>query len=145
MNSYPFAHDEALQLWARLVAGWAHSLNADGTRTHLDGFPNHADRGGSYEGVTRMLWGLGGWLSQPDRPASIVHAGETFELETLTRRTLVNGCDPIVPTYWGQATIRSAYDQRTVESGQIAIALWQTRHRIWDRLSERQSRTSRIF
>ena len=29
----------------------------------IDGTPNEADASGCYEGVTRMLWGIGGWLS----------------------------------------------------------------------------------
>jgi hypothetical protein len=60
MSQDSFTHAEALDIWARLVAGWAHSLDAGGARTLLDGVPNRADAGGSCEGVTRMLWGLGG-------------------------------------------------------------------------------------
>lgn len=64
----PFTRQEALALWARLVAGWAHSLDETGARTLLDGItlPDFPDQGGSFEGVTRMLCGIGGWLSQPD-------------------------------------------------------------------------------
>ncbi|HLV37157.1 MAG TPA: hypothetical protein VKY59_18695, partial [Spirillospora sp.] len=67
LNPQPFTRQEALDLWARLVAGWAHTLDNTGARTLMDGYPNRADGGGSYEGVTRMIWGLGGWLSQPGR------------------------------------------------------------------------------
>ena len=70
-RSRPFTRDEALALWSRLVAGWARSLDDGGARTLMDGVPNYADAGGSYEGVTRMLWGLGGWLSRPERSAVV--------------------------------------------------------------------------
>lgn len=134
MNN-PFTRDEALDIWARLVAGWAHSLDAAGARALLDGVPNGADRGGSYEGVTRMLWGLGGWLSRPERPAVIRWRGEAFDLEQLTRRALVAGTDPAGRGWWGNEP-GGEYDQRTVESGQVAFAAWQTRARIWDRLGD---------
>lgn len=131
----PFTHQEAIQLWSRLVAGWANSLDDEGSRTLIDGYPNHADVGGSYEGVTRMLWGLGGWLSQPNRSPIVTWRGQSYDIEALTRRALVNGCNPNSPSYWGiEYTPERLHDQRTVETGQIAFALWQTRDRIWDKL-----------
>lgn len=135
MNADPFTYDEALALWSRLVAGWARSLDPSGARTLMDGLPNRADEGGSYEGVTRMLWGLGGWLSHPGRSPVLRWRGEAFDLEALTRQALVGGSDPGSPGYWGRGENRGEYDQRTVESGQVAFALWQTRARVWDRLA----------
>ncbi len=135
MRNEPFTHAEATEIWTRLVAGWAGSLDASGARTLMDGVPNREDAGGSYEGVTRMLWGLGGWLSQPDRPAVLRWRGETFDMEALMRQALVAGTDPASRGFWGNAP-RSEYDQRTVESGQVAFATWQTRERIWSRMSD---------
>jgi len=139
VNPNSFTHQEAVDLWARLVAGWTHSLDNSGARTLMDGNPNHADIGGSYEGVTRMLWGLGGWLSQPDRSTEVTWRGETFDIEALTRRALVNGCDPDSPSYWGiEYDPSRSHDQRTVETGQIAFALWQSRDRIWNKLNDKE-------
>ncbi|HWQ11245.1 MAG TPA: DUF2264 domain-containing protein [Roseiflexaceae bacterium] len=134
MRDDPFTHDEALALWARLVAGWAAHLDASGARTLIDGVPNENDAGGSYEGVTRMLWGLGGWLSRPERPATLRWRGATFDLEELARRALTAGTDPRSPGSWWRGAGDSAYDQRTVESGQVSFVAWQTRERIWTRL-----------
>src|SRR3712207_5426177 len=111
----PFTRDEALDIWARLVAGWANSLDTDGARTLLDGVPNGNERGGSYEGVTRMLWGLGAWLSRPERPAILRWRGESFDLEALARRALVAGTDPARRNWWGREASGGEYDQRTVE------------------------------
>ncbi len=136
-NPLPFTHQEAINLWARLVAGWTHNLNNEGSRILIDGYPNHADVGGSYEGVTRMLWALGGWLSQPDRPTTVTWRGEAYDIEALTCRALVNGCNPNSSSYWGiEYNPDNTYDQRTVETGQIAFALWQSRDRIWNKLDE---------
>jgi hypothetical protein len=136
-NPNPFSRQEAVDLWARLVAGWVHSLDRDGTRTLIDGNPNRADVGGSYEGVTRMLWGLGGWLSQPERTPLIRWRDEVFDIAARMSKGIVNGCDPALPTYWGIEYFPGReYDQRTVESGQVAFALWQTRARVWDEFTD---------
>jgi len=139
MNSHPFTHQEAVNLWSRLVAGWANSLDNEGSRTLMDGYPNRADVGGSYEGVTRMLWGLGGWLSQPNRSPLITWQDNTYDLEALTRRAFVNGCNPESHSYWGiESNPPQHHDQRTVETGQIAFALWQSKDRIWDKLNQEE-------
>ncbi|MBZ0287782.1 MAG: DUF2264 domain-containing protein, partial [Anaerolineae bacterium] len=136
----PFSRDEAVDLWSRLVAGWADSLNAAGSRTLMDGVPNYVDAGGSYEGVTRMLWGLGSWLADPSRPSQLEWRGSTYDLEHLTCRALVNGCNPHALGSWRYDFLphndHADHDQRTVESGQVAFVLWQTRDRIWSRLTE---------
>lgn len=132
----PFSRTEAVALWSRLVAGWANSLNASGTRTLMDGITNYAESGGSYESVTRMLWGLGSWLSYPDRPAQLEWRGVTYDLEQLTYRALVNGCNPAVyGSWWHEPVPRKHWDQRTVESAQVAFVTWQTRDRLWARMS----------
>ena len=140
----PFPIKRRLNLWSRLVAGWAHRLDAEGARTLMDGYPNWADGDGSYEGVTRMLWGIGGWLSQPDRLKTVVWRGETFDLEALLRRALVNGCDPQSPSYWGIDYFPGrAYDQRTVETGQVAFALWQSG--LWTKLAANERANVQAF
>ncbi|MGN6485197.1 MAG: DUF2264 domain-containing protein [Thermomicrobiales bacterium] len=130
----PFTRQDAESLWARLVAGWAEHLDPNGARLLIDGIPNRHDAGGSYEGVTRMLWGLGGWLSQPGRSPVIAWRGRDYDLELLGRRAVLSGTDPRSPGYWGHSP-DGRRDQRTVESGQVAWFLWVTRSRIWDRLS----------
>nr|MDQ3396571.1 DUF2264 domain-containing protein [Deinococcota bacterium] len=130
-----FTQDEALALWSRLVAGWANHLDSSGARTLMDGVPGGADAGGSYEGVTRMLWGLGGWLSQPQRPTLLSWRGETFDTEALLSRALVAGTDPGSAGYWGKSPKGGDYDQRTVESGQVAFTAWLSRERVWRHMS----------
>lgn len=135
-NTAPFTLQEAGELWARLVAGWADHLDSSGARTLIDGVPNQHDAGGSYEGVTRMLWGLGGWLSRPERDPVVEWRGQRYDTADLTRRALLAGTDPLSSGYWGVPTTPGASDQRTVESGQVAFALWQSRSRIWETLDD---------
>lgn len=134
-NTDPFTYAEALDLWSRIVAGWANSLDSSGARVLLDGIPNPEDAGGSYEGVTRMLWGLGSWLSRPERPAILRWRGASYDLEQLTRHALIGGTNPQSRGFWGNPPPRAEYDQRTVETGQVAFATWQSRARIWDQMS----------
>jgi hypothetical protein len=135
---HPFSHTEAVNLWSWIVAGWANSLDSTGARTLIDGVPNYADAGGSFEGVTRMLWGLGSWLSYSNRPSQIEWRGQTYDLEQLTYRAFVNGCDSNSLGYWGRGRYSQDADQRTVETGQVAFSLWQTQDRIWGRMSDQE-------
>ena len=131
----PFSRSEALALFSRLVAGWAAHRDTSGARLLIDGQHNREDAGGSYEGVTRMLWGLGGWLSQPERPTILVWRGVSYDIAALLRQALVAGTDPNSAGYWGHTAVRGEYDQRTVESGQGAYAAWQSRGYFWQRMS----------
>jgi hypothetical protein len=138
MAPRPFTLEEARSLWSRLVAGWANHLDPNGARTLINGITNRHDAGGSYEGVTRMLWGLGGWLSRPEREPVLEWRGKRYDLVELTRRALLAGTDPASPGYWGVPDEPGTSDQRTVESGQVAFALWQSRSRVWDTLGDRE-------
>ena len=83
---------------SRYGRGWSRdgrtASTSAATARSWTAIPNDRETGGSYEGVTRMLWGLGSWLSYPDRPAQLEWRGVTYDLEALTYRALVNGCDP---------------------------------------------------
>jgi len=133
---HPFTLAEARTSWARLVAGWADHLDDTGARTLIDGVPNRHDAGGSYEGVTRMLWGLGGWLSQPGRDHVVRWRGRAYDTVALTKRAILAGTDPESSGFWGVPPSPGAADQRTVESGQVGFALWQSRVVLWDTLTE---------
>lgn len=134
----PFTIVEAKALWARLVAGWADHLDESGARTLIDGVPYRHDAGGSYEGVTRMLWGLGGWLSRPDRDPIVHWRNREYDTVALTRRAILAGTDPLSPGFWGLPSLPGAADQRTVETGQVAFALVQSRDRLWDTFSDQE-------
>lgn len=121
------------ETWAMFVGGWADHLDASGANLLIDGIRNHAEPRGSYEGVTRMLWGMGGWLSRPERPATVTWRGHGYDLEELMRRALLAGTDPASPGYWGDPA-GTGTAQPTVEAGQVAYVLWQTRDRIWNHL-----------
>jgi hypothetical protein len=102
----------------------------------MEGITNENDIGGSYEGVTRMLWGIGSWLVYPYRPSLVAYCDDTYDLEALMYRALVNGCNPDAAGYWGRTKSWAPHwDQQTVEAAQVAYAVWQTRDRIWAKMT----------
>lgn len=133
------SHSALHDIWTTLVAGWADHLDPSGANLVIDGIRNRADRLGSYEGTTRMMWGLGGWLSQPGRTTQVLFRGRSYDLRQLTADALLSGTDPDALGYWGDP-VSTGLAQPTVESGQVAYALWQSQSLIWDHLSsaERQ-------
>ncbi len=142
-----FSAQEAHSLFARLVHGQARAVDVHGIRCHLDGltvpggFGFHApDRNGSYEGVTRMMYGWAGWLSKRDRNPNIAFREATVDISALMRTALIQGCDPTHPGYWGDAPVGKPgeYDQRTVEAGHTMFCAFQARDQVWDKLSPLQ-------
>ncbi len=127
-----FTRTEAYNLWARLVAGWTNHLNNEGSATLLDGYHYLYDENGSQEGVTRMMWGLGGWLSRPERSPIVTWRGVDYDVAALTRRAFLSGTDPDSPGYWGESPFPGSPDIWMVDAGQVAFALWQSRSFIWD-------------
>ncbi len=73
------------------------------------------------------------WLHNPSNPSSISFAGLQIDLTELLCRALLEGTDPDSPhTYWGEM---DHYSQHIVEAADVAIALWLSRERVFDRLS----------
>ncbi len=132
----PFSRQEALNWWAHLVHGWATHLDPTGARTWMNGIRNFNERDGSSEGLTRMLWGIGGWLSQPEREPRIQWQDKSYNVATLARDGILAGCDPESPGYWnvGGRNPDRYFDQRIVEAAPVAYFLWQTQNRIWQHL-----------
>ncbi len=134
MAQHPLTRAEALAWWARIVAGWASHLDSSGARTFIDGITNTEDQGGSPEGVTRMLWGLGGWLSHA-RETELIWQGQHVHTDVLAKQALIAGTNPNSLGYWGRKPNRGEYDQRTVESAQVAFATWQSRKHTWQTMT----------
>ena len=129
-----FSREEAESMFFRVVAGWADRLDATGARIYLDGVTASYDAGGSYEGVTRMFWALGGWLSQPDRSSTIAWRGKDYDLVDIMRRAVLEGTNPESRGYWG---IPREDRLALVESGHVAYSLWQTKDRLWNHLDRK--------
>ena len=83
------------------------------------------------EGFSRMAPLMGAWLGAEPTTSLRLPSGRVIDLAALLSRALTAGTDPASPHYWGE--LRD-FDQRIVEASDIALAVWLSRHRVWDRL-----------
>lgn len=128
------AHWEALL--ARMTYGYARAADFTGSPARAlfpddrRGLPDATD---ALEAFARLAAAWGAWLNCPANPAELVFNGRTLDVEQLLRQALLEGTDPARPrTYWGPIT---HMDQRIVECADIAVALWLSRARVFDRLA----------
>ena len=131
-----WTRDHWVALLARLTAGYALAAQRSGSPARAlfpddrRGLPDAAD---AVEAFARMASAWGAWLSNPANPAQLSFGGLSYDVESLLRQGLLDGTDPANPrTYWGDMR---HMDQRLVESGDIAVALWLSRERVFCRLS----------
>lgn len=75
------------------------------------------------KGFTRPSWGI----------VLFVYGGGEFKHWDLFRRGLLNGSNPKLPEFWGDAT---DIDQRTIELAAIGFALCLVPEHIWDPLQD---------
>jgi hypothetical protein len=81
----------------------------------------------------RIASAWGAWLRNPANPAVIQFQDYEINLETLLRQAFLDGTNPSNPsTYWGDI---GHLDQRIVESADIAVCLWMSRERVFNRMS----------
>ncbi|MCA9683668.1 MAG: DUF2264 domain-containing protein, partial [Myxococcales bacterium] len=116
--------------FARVVAGWYHSLSPGGARTTLAG---GEELPAALEGAARVMPIIGAWLADPDNPRLISWQGEVLDLVAILRAGLVHGTDPAHPDYWG--VIYEGWDQSSVEAASICEAILLAGDRLWLELS----------
>ncbi len=127
------AHWEAVL--ARMTYGFVLAAERSGSPSRAL-FPD--DRRGQpdvvdgLEAFARLSVAWGAWLHNPRNPAAVSFQGRSLDLESLLCQGLVDGTDPGNPrTYWGDI---GHMDQRIVETSFLAIALWLSRERVFQRL-----------
>lgn len=121
---------------ARMTYGFVRSARRSGSPARAlfphdrRGLPDSVD---GLEAFARIASAWGAWLRHPANPATLEFDGLQMDLESLLGDTLLQGTDPSNPsTYWGDI---GHLDQRIVESADIAVALWMSRERLFDRMS----------
>jgi hypothetical protein len=94
------------------------------------GLPDSVD---AIESFARIASAWGAWLRNPANPTTMKFQGREINLETLMRQALLDGTNPSNPyTYWGNI---GHLDQRIVESADIAVALWMSRERLFNKMT----------
>ncbi len=129
--SEPISRADMVDFWAMLLSGYDSVLAEDKCwgdalpemkRSHWLQAPE--DRKGDPELVTRMLWGLGGWFSQPDRAETLTYKGKAIDVKRLMVDAVSNGTNPNHAGYWKHeyAGNRINANQFCVEAPPIGLA-----------------------
>ncbi|MBI3651590.1 MAG: DUF2264 domain-containing protein [Acidobacteria bacterium] len=132
-TGYTRKHWEAI--FARLCLGYSTHLSAGKARTTYPGQPSSKPEQDSREGAARIMPMIGAWLHDPHRPSRIEYAGQVLDLEDLMRQSLLSGTNPQHADYW---EAMKDYSSQLVEVADIALFVWMTKDRIFNRLSKDQ-------
>jgi len=88
------------------------------------------------ESFARIGSAWGAWLSNPQNSATLTFEHRALNLEEILYRALLEGTDENNPrTYWGKMR---GMDQRIVEAADMALAVWFSRERVFQRMNERE-------
>jgi hypothetical protein len=121
---------------ARMTYGYVRVAEQSGSPARVlypddrRGLPDAVD---AIESFARIASGWGAWLRNPANPATLVFHEHEVNLEALLRQALLDGTNPSNPgTYWGDI---GHLDQRIVESADIALVIWMSRERVFNKMS----------
>ncbi len=121
--SKPISRRDMVDFWAMLLHGYNKVLSEDKCwgdalpemrRSHWIKAPKN--RKGDAELVTRMLWGLGGWFSQPDRPSTLSYKGEFIDVKSLMLDAVKNGTNQSHAGYW-----KHEYAGKNIHGNQLCV------------------------
>ena len=124
---------------ARMSFGYAQLARRSGSPARVlypddrRGLPDSVD---AIESFARMASAWGAWLRNPANPPILNFQGQAINIETLLHQALLDGTDSSNPyTYWGDI---GHLDQRIVESADIAVTIWMSRERIFNKMTATQ-------
>jgi len=122
---------------ARMTYGYAKIAQQSGSPARVlypddrRGLPDSVD---AIESFARIASAWGAWLRNPANLATLTFEGHDINLEVLLHDALLDGTNPSNPyTYWGDIT---HLDQRIVESADIAVAIWMSRERVFNKMTK---------
>ena len=120
----------------RMTYGYARIAERSGSPARVlypddrRGLPDSVD---AIESFARIASAWGAWLRNPANPVTLKFQDHEINLETLLRQALLDGTNPANPyTYWGDI---GHMDQRIVESADIAVTIWMSRERVFQKMT----------
>jgi len=129
------AHWEAVL--ARLTYGFSLAAARQGSPARALFPDDRCDRPDSVDGLeafARIAVAWGARLGNPANPETLQFEGHEINLVALLKQGLLDGTNPgSTETYWGKI---EHMDQRIVENSNIAMALWLSRERVFNRMTE---------
>ncbi len=129
------AHWEAVL--ARLTYGFVLAAERQGSPARALFPDDRCDRPDSVDGLeafARIAVAWAAWLRNPANSSILQFQSHVLDVAELLKQGLLDGTNPESPyTYWGDI---GHMDQRIVENSNIAIALWLSRERVFDLMTE---------
>jgi len=129
------AHWEAVL--ARLTYGFTLAAEHQGSPARALFPDDRCDRPDSVDGLeafARIAVAWGAWLRNPANPEMIHFKEHELNLADLLKQGLLDGTNPESrDTYWGDI---EDMDQRIVENSNIAMALWLSHERVFDKMTK---------
>jgi hypothetical protein len=126
---------------ARMTCGYAKIAKQSGSPARVlypddrRGLPDSVD---AIESFARIASAWGAWLRNAGNPATLKFDGHEMNVEALLRQALLDGTDSSNPyTYWGDI---GHLDQRIVESADIAVTLWMSRERVFNKMTAEEQK-----
>ena len=124
-------------IFARMTYGYTKIAEQTGSPARVlypddrRGLPDSVD---AIESFARIASAWGAWLRNPSNATIIKFQDHEINLEILLRKALLDGTNSSNPyTYWGDIT---HLDQRIVESADIAVAIWMSRERVFNKMTK---------
>ena len=121
---------------ARMTYGYAKIAEQSGSPARVlypddrRGLPDSVD---AIESFARIASAWGAWLCNPANSTTLTFEEHELNLEMLLHDALLDGTNPSNPhTYWGHI---GHMDQRIVESADIAVTLWMSRERVFNKMA----------
>jgi hypothetical protein len=123
-------------VFARMTYGYSKIAEQSGSPARVlypddrRGLPDSVD---AIESFARIASAWGAWLCNPANPAIVSFQGHEIDVERLLQHALLDGTNPSNPyTYWGDI---NHLDQRIVESADIAVTIWMSRERVFNKMT----------
>ncbi|MFC1481387.1 DUF2264 domain-containing protein [Candidatus Neomarinimicrobiota bacterium] len=118
----------------QLLSNMAPYYSTGKSRIHLTGTrPSiYGSISDDVEGFSRIFMLLGFWLKNRNTGFTMGADGIQIDWVAIYREGMLNGTDPSHPEYWGEIKCKHQY---MVESASMALALFYSRHLIWDSYS----------
>ncbi len=106
------------------------------TGAHYPGLPSgYAERVQDMEAFTRIAPLLAVWLKWSDGETMTLPSGRVVNIAEILKSGVLVGTDAASDAYWGDIQDR---DQRLAEAADVALALWISREKLWDKLAVAQ-------
>ncbi|MFO1088725.1 MAG: DUF2264 domain-containing protein [Hyphomicrobiales bacterium] len=119
-----------VELVRYLISGFMQFRTPEGSMAAYPGLPSsNGEQSDRLEGFARIAPLMAAWVKSGRGQSIELDDGSEVDLVLAVSQAIASGTDPNSAGYWGTP---KAFDQRIVESADIARSLWLLRTEVWD-------------